>query len=820
MAVIATTSQKAEVQALGSAMDATVNFNGALMEMLATVYIYIMMAAIREAIQNGADAARRAGLSFAEGVLVELPTASNRMITIIDKGSGMTKDFMENDYLSFGSSTKSGDNGAAGGLGVGRWAAYGYIRECYITTCHESEMVSRTYFQFQAANGKPQVQLASEVPGTVVGTRVTFPIKESDHDEALRAVAWLKEVMQLTMGDSFSVDTPAVLPTVLPKFNGTAITLEEVDAGLAGVRIYPMQGKNLKYGRQGLQDGSLVVLANQEAGVGGLPFHVQSPAGDESVFKNGMVVEIPMSFNIPFMPSREEIKYTDEVNALLKRIDEAAGRAIVAKAAELYSSPSLAAKAQLSELLGNESAEDWHWFARATRSHANPVSPLKEQLSKATGGRAWMGSMQIPMVAEMRTEGMTIKSTDAYDTTLRSAFSNGGNLSISGGPKVGPVSVTFHPNRPVALVVNDLKTGGTARFRNWLKLLPSKGHLSQKFVYLSSEVLGEAQDAANALNSVFGGALEVHHTSRMPAVARMVVGSAVVAARTRGSSLTYFSRSENKQVTESMGFATYDSRETRRVWLCKDGSRLAGFKADVTLASLAERWGEGNLLNVLAALKIDKLYLLTTKQAGELAKMRAETQADGLWDMADDDFADDEEGREALGAVKALKTWKCLEDVLAEMMDRKAIQDTLDGRKVHTVKESWEFNQFLQVLAKRPRMELTGTRLDKALAPHLDLLSCNVTVHLSKDMNAEFKQLIAGIALVGFSLDEAAAASDERNEMIANMRKLRTVGSINYELVFQQLREQFPMLAAMGKLNTATDVGVDHLCQALAVVYR
>jgi hypothetical protein len=154
------------------------------------------------------------------------------------------------------------------------------------------------------------------------------------------------------------------------------------------------------------------------------------------------------------------------------------------------------------------------------------------------------------------------------------------------------------------------------------------------------------------------------------------------------------------------------------------------------------------------------------------------------------------------------------------MMDRKAIQDTLDGRKVHTVKESWEFNQFLQVLAKRPRMELTGTRLDKALAPHLDLLSCNVTVHLSKDMNAEFKQLIAGIALVGFSLDEAAAASDERNEMIANMRKLRTVGSINYELVFQQLREQFPMLAAMGKLNTATDVGVDHLCQALAVVYR
>ena len=820
MAIIASNVQKADVQAMGTAMEASVNMNGSLMEMLATVYIYIMMAAIREAIQNGADAARRAGLTFAEGVLVQLPTVSNQMVTVIDKGSGMTKDFMEKEYLSVGLSTKAGDNGAAGGLGIGRWAAYGYIRECYITTCHASDMVARTYFQFQGKNGKPQVQLASEVPGTVVGTQVSFPVKESDMDEALRAVAWLKEVMQLTMGDSFSVDNPAALPTVLPKFNGTVITLEGVDAGLAGVRIYPMQGKALKYGRQGLQEGSLVVLANQEAGVGGLPFHVQSPSGDESVFKDGMVVEIPMSFNVEFMPSREEIKYTDEVNALLKRIDAAAGRAIVAKAAELYSSPSLAAKAKLSELLGGDYSDVWNWFARATRSNSNPVSPLKEQLSRATGGYPWSGSMLIPVVSEMRTPDMSIKSTDSFDTTLRTAFSNGGNLATSGGPKVGPISVKFPPTRPVALVVNDLKTGGTARFRNWLNLYPSKGKLSQQFVFLTSDVLGEAQAAATALNAVYGGALEVHHTSRMPAVARVVVGSAVVAARTRGTTLTYFSRPEKKQVTEPMGFATFDSRETRRVWLQKDGSRLAGFKDDVTLVTLGERWVEGNLSHVLSALNIDKLYLLTAKQAAELAKMRAETQAEGLWDMEDDDFGDDDEGREALSAVKALKSWKGFEDVLAEMMDRKVIQDTLAGRKVHTVKESWEFNQFLQVLARRPRMELTGTRLDKALAPHLDLLTCTTTVHLSKDMSAPFKQLIAGLALIGEGLDESISTWPDRNDLIANMRKLRTVGSIDYDAVFKELRVQFPMLAALGKLNGTTDVGVDHLCQALAVVYR
>jgi hypothetical protein len=819
MAIIATAGSKAEVRAMGSAMDATVDLNGSLMEMLVTVYSYIMMAAIREAIQNGTDAVRRAGLSFAEGVMVHLPTLSDPTITVVDKGAGMTQEFMETKYLSLGSSTKSGDNGAAGGLGIGRWAAYGYIRESYISTCHASDMVERTYFLFQGPDGKPQVQLASEAPGTVVGTRVQFPIKESDLDEAMRAVAWLKEVMQLTMGDSFSVDNPVALPSVLPKFCGTVLTLEGVDSGLAGVRIYPMQGKNLKYGRQGLQDGALVVLANQEAGVGGLPFHVQSPAGEESVFRNGMVVEIPMSFNVPFMPSREEIKYTDDVNALLLRIDEAAAKAVVAKAAELYSAPSLAAKAELSELLGNETTEDWNWFSRATRSHTNPISPLKEQLSNVTGRSPWMGSMDIPVVAEMRTIGMMLKSTSTYDQTLRSAFPSGGSLAISGGPKVGPERVVFHPNRPFAIVVNDLKTGGTSRFRNWLSMYRPKDRRGQKFVFLSSDAAGEAQAAATALNQVFGHSLEVYHTSKMPAVARVVVGSAVRAARTRGGSLTYYCRTESKQMSASSGLATFDKAEPVRVWLGKDGGDLVGFKETVDLAAITGRWGEGNLMSVLKNAKVDKLYLLTSKQVNELAKMTAEVKADGLWELDDDEFADDDEGQEALRAVKALKGWTTLESVLAEQMDRAVIQETLAGRKVHTVTEDWEFNQFIQTLAKQPRMELTGTKVDKALAPHVDLLTGVTRLHHSKSMNADFKQLVAGLASVGESMEIGPADDEERKNLIEAMRKLKFVGVVNYSEVFKDLKKTFPLLATV-KLNGVDATAVDHVCQALAVLYR
>ncbi|KVP17365.1 ATP-binding protein [Burkholderia ubonensis] len=809
MAVIATNTHKAEVQALGPAKEATVNFSAALMEMLATVYVYILMSSIREAIQNACDASKRAGLTFSEGVMVQLPTPSNPMITVIDKGSGMTREFMNSDYLSFGSSTKAGDNGSAGGLGVGRWAAYGYIHECYITTCHESEMVEHTYFQYQGDDGKPKVQPAAEVPGTVVGTTVRFPVKETDLDEALRAVSWLKAVMQLTMGDSFSVDNPAALPELFPAFSGTVLSLETVDSGLKGVLVYPMHGNALKYGRQGLQDGSLVVLTNKEAGVGGLPFHVQSPTNNESVFYNGMVVEIPMSFGIPFMPSREEIKYTDEVNELLKRIDAAAAKAIVAKAQELYDAPDLHSKATLSNLLGNNEA--WHWFARGTRTDGS----LKEPLRNVTGGSPWTGTMKIPLVGEMLSPTVAVKSTSTRDQVLREAFSDGGHIAISMG-KAGYASVTFHPNNPVSIVVNDIKTGGTARFRRWLA--DFRG--DRKFVFLSSEVAGEAQKAADSLNAVFGGALEVFLTSKMPEVARVVVGSAVIASRSRAGSLTYYSRALSKQETATMGFATYNSREPVRIWLGKDGGQLDGFKESAMLATLTERWGNGNLQSVLAAMKSDRLYLLAPKQVADLTKAQAAVKADGLWDLADDDFADDEEGREALRAVKALKSWKTFEEALAELVARKDIQDTLSGKKVRSVKECWEFNQFVEALSKRPRMELTGTSLDKALAPHIDLLSGDIRIHRTASLSTEFQQLCAGLALIGSNLETRPDDSDDRKELVDTLVRMKDVGHIDYPDVFTKLRDKYPLLHSLGKLHTASEEAIDHLCRAMAAIYR
>jgi hypothetical protein len=805
---MATSSQEAEVQAMEEAMDTTVNFNGALIEMLATTYVWILMGAIREAIQNACDAAKRAGLSFSEGVLVQLPTPSNPVIAISDKGSGMSKVFMKTTYLSMGSSTKAEDDNSLGGMGVGRFAAYGYIRECHITTCHESDMVERVYWQFQGTNGKPQTQLAGEAPGTATGTKVHFPVKENDFAEALRAVAWLKEVMQLTMGDSFSVDNPAALPTMLPEFCGTKLDLGTVDAGLKDVWVYPMKGNNLKYGRQGLQPGSLLVMSNRSSGVGGLPFHVQSPAGEESVFKDGMVVEVPMSFRIPFMPSREEIKYTDDVTALLNRIDQAAAKAVVAKAAELFSASDFRTKGQLSNLLGN--SETWHWFARGTRKEGVLLEPMKA----ATGGDIWRGNMKIPFVDEMMSRTVTVKSTSTTDPVLREAFSVGHRLALKDGKDY--VTQHFQPNDPIAIVVNDLKAGGTVRFRQFLRSFAG----AKRFVYLTSEVLGEAQTAGAALNAAFGGALEVYKTSAMPAVARTVVGKTVIASRSRASQLTFYSAAQGKQATETMGFETHSSREKVRVWLGKDGGSLSGFQDGVLLASLTERWGEGDLKSILTALNVDRLYLLTPKQQADLAKAQATVQADGLWELADDEFGDDEEGQETLLAVKALKSWKTFEDALQEVLERKDIQALLDGKKVRAVKENWEFNQFCEALARRPRMELTGSSLDKALAPHVDLLSGELKIHNAKDLSGDFQKLCNILALVGSKLDAQPDDSDARKEMIATLLRLTQVGMVDYGVVFEQLKNKYPLLHPVGKLHAVSAAAVDDLVRALAAIYR
>lgn len=808
MAIIATHTERAEVQAIGKAHNATVNFSGALMEMLATIYKYIMMAAVREAIQNSCDAARRNGKSFAEGVRVTLPTPSNPMFTVEDDGAGMTKEFMEDPaegYLSFGSSTKRNDDGSVGGLGVGRWAAYGYVRECYISTCHASDGIRRTYFQFQGDDAKPQVQLASEVPDTKFGTKVFFPVKEADIPEALRAVSWLKAVMQLTMGDSFSVDSPAALPEMLPAPSGAVLDLGTEDPSLKGIKVYPMAGSDLHYDRQGCSTGSLIVLTNKEAGVGGLPFHV-GVSSDDSVFTKGMVIEIPMSYRIPFMPSREEIKYSDEVSSLMLAIDRAAGKAVINLARSLFDKNSLKAKDMLSRLLGE--AGTHHYFAKAARAE----TPISGELRKAIGGRNWTGDLFVPSVPGLRDGDMAIRYFGAAGA-LQPVFGLAGNLSVSGG-KERSVEILFKTKAPVTLVVNDVPTGGQTRFRHWLDP-------RAKYLLISHKKdVAKAHAAAADLNERFGGELEVILVSSMPEYKREVLGGKVVRTKLAVSrGLTYYCFTKDKQEVAEITLTEPIPEGARRVWVGKDGAKVAGFLDGQQLGDFAGGSWQPGLKEVLALPKVRQLFLLTPKQQRELAELESTLKKDGYWDMSADELLDEEDGEELAATVAAVRAWVPLETVLKEVVDRPDVQAIVENRVMQKVTESAHLNYLVTALARKPRMELTGTKVDRLMAPYVDVLSGTSKLHTAAKVNAVLHQACQGMRKVGAAMDITTADHPDRRALGSALARMHEVGIVDYNTHMAELVKALPFLSVL-KVQTYSAEQADDLVKALAVLYR
>lgn len=788
MAIIGTTEQKATVTAIAGAMSANVTLSGALMEMLSTVYRYIMLASVREAIQNGCDAARRAGLSLADGVLVTLPTESNPLLTVIDRGEGMTKEFMETTYLGFGLSTKSKDNGAAGGLGVGRWAAYGYIRECYITTCHASDMVERTYFQFQGEDGKPHVQLASEVAGTRVGTKVFFPVKKEDIAEAYRAVAWLKEVMQLTMGDSFSVDGPE-LPAALPQFSGTCLELEKVDASLKGVKVYPMQGSKLQYGQGGeLVKGSLVVFTNQDKGVGGLPFHVSTNVTN-SVFAGGVIVEIPMSYGLPFMPSREELKYTSDVYALFKRIDEAAMRAFVQELKAFKEDGKLRTLAKINGLLGDAGNENWHYWAVSISS--TNESETRAKIREVVG--LWKGYAYLDYPDIDR--DLRISFMSKKDLTLKTVYRVKGMMGVSAG-KNDVSELKFRLHQPVVLVLNDLISGGTSRFRQWMLKDAPEG---TDAVLISHKDVSVVENAVCVVNKAYGHELLVLRTSALGEAPKAVVGPRVRKI-SEVTAIPFHSFKESKQSQEVMELTTaLTPGESLRVWVRKDGGRLAGFDKDVQLSALISRGLDG----VFKLLGVTKLYFFNKKQEQELINTVAQAKADGAFD----DELDPESGWSGED-ITALRSWVNFEDFLKMAFETADVQGVLAGKRYYSSNEPYPLQALCATLAQKPRLELSGTSFDKAMAPYMDLLNGTISVAFHDDI---LKKVCQALQLAGESMIVNDTDSEDRKAFIASLKSLSAYGTIDYALIRNALIAQYPMLrlafsiggAAMG--DTAWD---------------
>ncbi len=105
------------------------------MDNMISNYNFPELAVLREWVSNAHDAHVAAGIKAP--VRVTLPNALNPTLTVQDFGLGMSCDFVENSYLSFGTSTKDGANDEIGGFGQGGKSALALAAQYTMTTISE-----------------------------------------------------------------------------------------------------------------------------------------------------------------------------------------------------------------------------------------------------------------------------------------------------------------------------------------------------------------------------------------------------------------------------------------------------------------------------------------------------------------------------------------------------------------------------------------------------------------------------------------------------------------------------------------------------------
>lgn len=147
----------------GRTGSATVNMDKLALQIgnMISNYNYPELAVLREWVSNAHDAHVAAGVK--RPVKVTLPSTLNPTLTVQDFGLGMTTDFVENVYLSFGSSSKDESDDEIGGFGQGGKSALAIASQYTMTTISEG-LKSIYIFERSPLGGMDFKLVIEEVP--------------------------------------------------------------------------------------------------------------------------------------------------------------------------------------------------------------------------------------------------------------------------------------------------------------------------------------------------------------------------------------------------------------------------------------------------------------------------------------------------------------------------------------------------------------------------------------------------------------------------------------------------------------------------------
>lgn len=143
-----------------------------------SLYNHKILAVVREISCNARDAHAMVG-KLNQPFLVNLPAMEDLHFTVRDYGPGLSPEDVMGMYTTYFGSTKTGDNDAIGGFGLGSKSPLSYATSFQVCTYFNG--VKTTFLAFQNDNGEPDIyQLAQQDTQEPNGLEVIVPVNESD----------------------------------------------------------------------------------------------------------------------------------------------------------------------------------------------------------------------------------------------------------------------------------------------------------------------------------------------------------------------------------------------------------------------------------------------------------------------------------------------------------------------------------------------------------------------------------------------------------------------------------------------------------------
>lgn len=830
------------------------------MKILMNIYVHPILAVVRELIQNACDACLRMGKSITN-VTVTLPCAENGyMLTVSDKGPGMFPKQLEENFLAFGNSSKNAGEDAkasSGGFGIGIKVLLA-VFAFFILSTTASDKMQRTYTVrrgVKTLKGK-MIAIPSgdafEVEES--GTSISCPIPEGELDLVHRTVSWLKDVQELTLGESFQVTNPEFLRSVLPKRLGKPLYLEEADPELKGWVVHLMESDSLQYNRKSLKRGSLLVLADVENKAGGLPFDISPLALLENEdpgycpFSGGAIIVAPLLALTP-APSRENTIFDENQERLQRKATAAARTLAFAQVKELSDTPTLKSRYELNRLLGGGGSRENFLHCYANRTYGK----YAEEFKKATGLNGWNSRVEITAPSDWKTAEVETRWWDTSKGVSRAmppAYA-GGKLELTSTGRHGTnVAATIDvstfngaPRSKFCFLVNDTrgKSDGAQRIRAYMtKMYGTKGRHNclDRYMQISADTGVKALAAANSLNAQFGGEVPMILASSLPEQPRVVRGARVIRAPEKLQSTRVLLGGGMASSFEEDG-AELDSYAPGsagvRVFMAKTKDGVDGFIPGISVRSLIDSYSRhyksshNSMGPLLTAVGVDRIYLLTRKQKEILEAELEASRTEGLFDLEASDFEDEGE----FNKTQALKSWISFEELVQKALISPIVQPVLEDPVKNPVgideaytffagmtkryktdaTDSYVLNEkgdrieeivpekrgFLGILASKPRFELVGTKLETALSKYIDVV--NGEIHALHDATPglrERAELASSLIWAGSVLEFKETDSDERKQIKADIEELKNKAKVlNYKEVYRNFIKEFPLFSAL-----------------------